>query len=66
MPQTSLKRKHCDEGANARHTALFQRQMQQASAKLSANDAVRDQVPLLHCFAVVAGHLGIRIKGLSA
>lgn len=42
--QTSLKRKHWDGGANARHSALFQQQMRLAAAQQQPDDAMRDQV----------------------
>lgn len=42
--QTSLKRKHWDGGANARHSALFQQQMRIATARQQPDEAMRDQV----------------------
>jgi hypothetical protein len=42
--QTSLKRKHWDGGANARHSALFQQQMRLAAARQQPDEAMRDQV----------------------
>jgi hypothetical protein len=42
--QASLKRKHWDGGANARHSALFEQQMRLAAARAQPDEAVRDQV----------------------